>query len=500
MAEVDFRILAGLQPVQTPPVASTILQLAQLRQMRRAERAQQAAIAQAEAEAAQVQQEMLHQQRIRNALAEAAQVRTPLTRQQAPAIAQAAAPAMGEGPPPAIPLTAQQSPGGMTGLPGGTIAPEMLRENRGGTALTPPPTPGPPPSAVMAAAQAPPDAETFFAQPGAMRRLMGLDPTVASNLIKAARDDLALKQESLAFVGRGLSGVDTDDEYQAVLPELRQTLRQGGINPNILPGAFDKEAIANVRARGTTLDQALKMTDQDLRLRGQQIKQREQAAKLPARLSGLTGEVKNRLAAQGKLTPGNLAEPADIQAAIEDNERAKLAVAGERSRQEFLNRPVSSTVVTPLQNTDQLLYLLGEVQRRFRPEYVGFFTGPGRRLKAKTGQLSENEVAWRHAMDLASELWSRARSGAAINAGEMRRFNRQVPTEGDSAKVYRGKMQGMESFLRQHRRNLVGLGTMTVGEARRSQAMGTTVDPEIVAPRPAAPTEGVTIRSFKRIK
>lgn len=499
MGEIDFRILAGLEPVQTPPMSNAVLQLAQLRQIRQAERAQQADIALREAQAAQAAQEMAQQTRIQNALAAAAGVRTGQRPRAAPTTPLAAAAAPGTAPP----VPDEQ---GLVELPGGTIDPAQLLPPSRVEPTVPQQVPQGASQAVLAASQVPPDPETFYAQPNAMQRLRALAPQVASELIKAGRDDLALKQESLSYVARGLSGVDTDAEYQAVLPELRQTLAQGGINPQILPGTYDKDAVANVRARGTTLDQVLKMHDQELRSIDQEIKQRAAAARLPAHLAGLTGEVKNRLAARGLLTPGNLAEPADVQAAIEENERSKLAVAGERSRQEFLNRALPSTIVTPLQETEQLLYLLGEVQRRFRPEYVGFFTGPGRRLKAKSGQLSENEIAWRQSMDLASELWNRARSGAAISASELQTFNRQIPTQGDPANVYRGKMQGMENFLRQHRSNLLALGTTTVGEARRGaipRAAGT-VDVEIVAPAadpgPSGGTSAPRIRSFRRIQ
>jgi len=495
LAEIDFRIPLGIRPVQTRSIAPTLLALGQLQRGQQRGRLNEQLLAKGEQEAAQAAQ-------IQQALAALGQGQGRQQPGDAGAIN--------------VPFQDVSVPQGQVSqeLPGGTIGPQAL-------------APGlqPPQQALGMSGQPPvtqegvlPPTEHVIAR-AAIRTRLGDPEGGAKELAnhKASLDlqkqEIDLVQTKMKAAGNIAAVITSQESLERNRPRLQEIACS--IWPNCkIPAIFNKTEFDELKRLGQ--DSAEEVADDRVFIDQELAKlaaakegrlTREGTGKLTEVVKGLSQGARDALGAAGLLRPGVTPSDTEIEAAVVDAQLRRLDLREAEARARFGQQGLPANIQTPLVFVDKLRGALEDVQRTFDKDFVGLFKGPAGALRERIAgeTVSAQEIEFRQALNLAQELWARVQSGAAINAGELVRFGKQIGTQNVAPNVLTTRVEGMLRLLQRHEGALIDVGTITREEAQTRRArgesifQGTTVDDRALTPA-AAPVSGTPkILSIRRI-
>ena len=126
----------------------------------------------------------------------------------------------------------------------------------------------------------------------------------------------------------------------------------------------------------------------------------------------------------------------------------QLQLSRERGAAAVAQQPVPTETAKQLSELEATLEQVENVEKLYKPEFVGPIKGRVAGIKeATTGQISEEQIEMRAALRDAADFLLRARSGAQINEQEFRRMMTFLPQDNLPPKVFEVRLSRFKREL-----------------------------------------------------
>src|SRR3990172_4538224 len=148
----------------------------------------------------------------------------------------------------------------------------------------------------------------------------------------------------------------------------------------------------------------------------------------------------------------------------------QLQLSRERGAAAVAQQPVPTETAKQLSELEATLEQVENVEKLYKPEFVGPIKGRVAGIKeATTGQISEEQIEMRAALRDAADFLLRARSGAQINEQEFRRMMTFLPQDNLPPKVFEVRLSRFKRELQTLIRTKKRLAGTTRGEVEKQE-------------------------------
>lgn len=245
-------------------------------------------------------------------------------------------------------------------------------------------------------------------------------------------DALGDPQEAMKLVQQGteISNKREDNERQARQAQSMETSRQ------VTQAEQHRHNLSQEGISGAHLG----IARANLGLRQQEVAIAKSTAKSTNPTEVVSGELFNKPYSQLGQD-----ERAQVNQRVRQEGLQRIREQGAMSAQ---NRPLPAQQTEELADMQSSLDMLKYVEQQFDPKFVGPMRGGvGGWVMEKTGGMSDQEINFRKSASTYENILTKVRSGAAVNAQESIRLQKEVPLPSDRPEQLRGKLRISRKIL-----------------------------------------------------